>query len=175
MKCCVNPKRGCEENITTHFVFLKKKLTQTNTKIFFHSDVTLFAATNKNNQVDRISSWHVKENTISIKEMHSSSKVTCRTARFQTANNVCAEKDDVNGSNKNGSTDWLRGGDSLCPRGTRTSLHSVVSMIALAEHTVGAVALATVTRASNEQKGPLCAQETFCAARPVSLGLHSYQ
>lgn len=88
---------------------------------------------------------------------------------------ICAKKDDVNGSNKNRSTDRLGGGDSLCPNSTRTSLHSVISMITLAEHTGGPVALATGTRASDEQKGSLCAQETFCAARPVSLGLHSYQ
>lgn len=100
--------------------------------------------------------------------------LSCCAAQVHTGNRACAKKDDVNGSNKNRSTDRV-GGDSLCPHATGTSLHSAFLMITLAEHTGAPIGLATATRASDEQKGPLCAQETFCAARPVSLGLHSYQ
>lgn len=110
-----------------------------------------------------------------MQKMDTSAKATCCTAQVHTENVVCARMDDVKGSNKNRSTDRLGGGDSRCPNTTRTSLHSAILMITLAEHTGAPVGLATLTRASDEQKGPLCTQETFCAARPVSLGLHSYQ
>lgn len=44
-----------------------------------------------------------------------------------------------------------------------------------AQHACAPMGPAKATGAPDEQKGPLCAQETFCAARPVSLGLHGYQ
>lgn len=100
--------------------------------------------------------------------------LSCCTAQVHTGNRVCAKKDDFNASNKNRSTDRV-GGDDLCPNATRASLHSAFLMITLAEHTGAPIGLTTATGASDEQKSPLCTQETFCAARPVSLGLHSYQ